>query len=96
MLSATVVVPHLLTNPPLRRHSLIQISNSGNTDTVMLVLLHKVPPSIECVSALILAPLTTRRVDRNITIPLQCSCVIDGGEYQRKQEELNGFASHRS
>jgi len=84
MLSATVVVPHLLTNPPLRRQFLIQIShiNRGNTDIVLSVLLHKVPPSIECESALILAPLTTRRVDRNFTIPLQCSCVIDGGEYQ--------------
>jgi hypothetical protein len=84
VISATVVVPHLLTNPPLRRDFLIQISriNRGNIDIVMSVLLHKVPPSIEFESALILALLTTRRVDRNFTIPLQCSHVIDGGEYQ--------------
>ena len=42
-----------------------------------------ISPSIEDdVSALNLAPLNTRRVDRNFAIPLQCSRVIDGGEQQ--------------
>ena len=81
MISATLVVPRLLTNPPLRRDFLIPISriiNRGNT-----VFLHIISPSIENdVSALNLAPLNTRRVDRNFAIPLQCSRVIFGGEQQ--------------
>ena len=78
MISATLVVPRLLTNPPLRRDFLIPFSriNRGNT-----VFLHIISPSIENnVSALNLAPLNTRRVDRNFAIPLQCSRVSDGGE----------------